>query len=300
MIRWIGCPEANFHRGRAFGLRPEAVVVHLIDGSFAAGEAVFRDPTAHKSAHYAISKEGEVHQYVDENDTAFHAGIVVNPTWSLLKPRVNPNFYTIGIEHEGRPDDVWPEAQLSASATLIGEIAARWNIPLDEDHVIRHRQIRASKTCPGNWLQIGDLLKQVPTRMALSAVAGAGSPAAGGAAASTSPAHEIDALPPLNSILPATTAAHLSPVSSTANQVPAAAARTIVVVRTVRNVNLRREKPVTTAQVIRVIPAHTDIVVMKFEIGERVQGNAYWYADVQGNYLWAGATDTPDPTLIAA
>ena len=56
----------------------------------------------------------------------------------------------------------------------------------------------------------------------------------------------------------------------------------------------------TAAQVIRVIAVHTDIVVMKFEIGERVDGNAYWYADVQGNYLWAGATNIPDPTVIAA
>src|SRR5450631_1958495 len=162
MLRWIGCPDSNFHRGRPFGLRPEAIVVHIIDGSFAAGESVFRNPATQKSAHYAVSWTGSVDQFVDENDTAFHAGIVVNPTWPLLKPRINPNFYTIGIEHEGCPDDVWPEAQLSASATLIGEIATRWGIPLDESHVIRHHQIRASKTCPGNWLKIADLLKRVP------------------------------------------------------------------------------------------------------------------------------------------
>ena len=117
MISWIGCPDSNFIKGRPFGLRPEAVVIHIIDGSLAAGESVFRDPATHKSAHYAVSHSGEIHQFVDEKDTAFHAGIVVNPTWALLKPRVNPNFYTIGIEHEGRPDDVWPETHLSASAT---------------------------------------------------------------------------------------------------------------------------------------------------------------------------------------
>ena len=83
---------------------------------------MFLDPGAHKSAHYAVSKSGEIHQYVDENDTAFHAGVVVNPSWGLIKPDVNPNFYTIGIEHEGRPDDVWPEEQVSASATLVVEI----------------------------------------------------------------------------------------------------------------------------------------------------------------------------------
>ena len=84
--QWIGCPESNFRKGRPFGLRPEAIVVHIMDGSFAAGESVFRNPETQKSAHYGISRDGEVHQYVNESDTAFHAGIVVNPSWPLLKP----------------------------------------------------------------------------------------------------------------------------------------------------------------------------------------------------------------------
>src|SRR5258705_2539416 len=188
MISWIGCPDSNFRKGRPFGLRPEAVVVHIIDGTFAAGESVFRDPTTHKSAHYAVSRSGEIHQFVDEKDTAFHAGIVVNPTWALLKPRVNPNFYTIGIEHEGRPDDLWTEAQLSASAALIGQIVARWGIPLDDVQVIRHHQIRASKTCPGNWLQIGELLKRVPTSFATGAPTSASPNAAAEPAGPAGPA----------------------------------------------------------------------------------------------------------------
>jgi N-acetyl-anhydromuramyl-L-alanine amidase AmpD len=122
-----------------------------------------RDPTTQKSAHYGISRAGIVHQYVQETDTAFHAGIVVRATWTLLKPKVNPNFYTIGIEHEGTADDVWPSEQLNASSALIAQIAARWKISLDENHVIFHHQIRASKTCPGNWLRdVSTLLNLIP------------------------------------------------------------------------------------------------------------------------------------------
>ncbi len=300
MISWIGCPDSNFIKGRPFGLRPEAVVVHIIGGSLAAGESVFRDPATHKSAHYAVSHNGDIHQFVDEKDTAFHAGIVVNPTWALLKPRVNPNFYTIGIEHEGRPDDVWPEAQLSASATLIGQIVARWGIPLDDVHVIRHHQIRASKTCPGNWLEIGELLKRVPTTLVPSA-ATAANPNAANAGGAATPATATSSPPPVS---PATPAAgqgiQLNP--ATPISLPASAgpgARTIVV-RTIRNVNLRLAKPNTAAQIVGVIPAQTVLAVSRFESGERVDGNAYWYADANGNYLWAGATDTPDPTVIAA
>jgi len=161
-VKQIACPSSNFRQGRPGGHRPEAIVVHIMDGSFTAGESVFLDASTQKSAHYGISTSGEVHQYVDESDTAFHAGIVVRPQWQLLKPGVNPNFYTIGIEHAGRPDDIWPDIQLATSAAIIGEIAARWGIPIDDQHIIPHHYIRASKPCPGNWLDLKSLIRRVP------------------------------------------------------------------------------------------------------------------------------------------
>ena len=242
---WIGCPESNFRKGRPLAFRPEAIVIHIMDGSFSAGESVFLSEGTQKSAHYGISKEGVIHQYVDENDTAFHAGIVVNPTWQLLKPGVNPNFYTIGIEHEGRPDDVWPEAQLTASAGLIGEIVARWSIQVDVLHLVRHHQIRASKTCPGNWLLMDELIQRVPSPEVV----------------------------------------HPAPIST---------------VRALKNVNLRKAGPNTTAQVVRVILANSEVTVSGFTLGERINGNACWYVDTQNNYLWAGATDIPKPMVVTA
>jgi len=242
---WKGCPNSNYRQGRPYGFHPEAIVAHIMDGSFAAGESVFRDPSTQKSAHYGISKAGEVHQYVDENDTAFHAGVVINPTWPLLKDKVNPNFYTIGIEHEGRPDDVWPAEQLAASAALIGQIAARWSIPLDTLHVIRHHQIRASKTCPGNWVDLGNLLALVPA-----------------SAPPTPPA--------------------------------------ITSVRTLKSVYLRIGGPNTASPIREVLPPDTMVTVSGFTVGENVFGNAYWYSDGQGNFLWAGATSVPVPAPARA
>jgi hypothetical protein len=40
-------------------------------------------------------------------------------------------------------------------------------------------------------------------------------------------------------------------------------------------------------------------VVTKFEVGDRVQGNGYWYADAHGDSPWAGSTNIPDPTRMA-
>ncbi len=274
-IQWIGCPDSNFRRGRPFGLRPEAVVIHIMDGSFAAGESVFRNPLTQKSAHYGISRAGVTHQYVDENDSAFHAGIVVNPSWHLLKPRVNPNFYTIGIEHEGRPDDILSEAELLASARLLGEICARWGISLDEDHVIRHHQIRASKSCPGNTLKIGELLQRVANAMALSAGAGPSFSVTGSAVAAS-----------------AVVAPRVAVAVSSGPVAPEAHA---AIVRTIRSVNLRRSRPSTAAQIVRTIPANTEVAIRGFQNGDTVNGNARWYVDLEGNFLWSGATDVPDP-----
>lgn len=78
MNQRIGCPSANFHHGRPFGLRPEAVVVHIMDGSFAAGESVFRDPTTQKSADYgqisSVHDMRAAHGVAAQSVEALHPG----------------------------------------------------------------------------------------------------------------------------------------------------------------------------------------------------------------------------------
>ena len=145
-VAFVVFEQVTLRRTMALDL---AVLTDLFDDNVASG-LTFNDPRASVSAHYGVGKSGSVHQFVRETDTAFHAGIVVRPTWKLIDPAANPNFYTIGIEHEGQPQDVWPDEQYHASAALVREIAGRWKMPLDRDHIIMHREIRASKTCPGS------------------------------------------------------------------------------------------------------------------------------------------------------
>jgi N-acetyl-anhydromuramyl-L-alanine amidase AmpD/peptidoglycan hydrolase-like protein with peptidoglycan-binding domain len=147
--QFVGCAAANFQKGRSGGLKPEAIVIHIIGGSMESAKAQFADPATQVSAHYAVGRDGSVLQFVEEEDTAFHAGIVVSATWKGIKGGLNPNLYTIGIEHEGQPTDVWTDAQYETSAELVVDIAARWGIPLDRDHIVLHQEIRASKICPG-------------------------------------------------------------------------------------------------------------------------------------------------------
>jgi peptidoglycan hydrolase-like protein with peptidoglycan-binding domain len=157
--QYVGCAAANFRKGRSNGLKPEAIVIHIICGSLESATAQFADSQTQVSAHYGVGRDGRVLQFVEEEDTAFHAGIVVSPTWKRIKGGLNPNLYTIGIEHEGQPTDDWTATQYEASAELVAEIAARWQIPLDEDHIVLHREIRASKTCPGEKFDRAELIR---------------------------------------------------------------------------------------------------------------------------------------------
>ncbi|TKB93265.1 MAG: N-acetylmuramoyl-L-alanine amidase [Nitrospira sp.] len=154
-IQWIGSP--NKDKGRE-GFRPEVIVIHIMEGTLKGTDAWFKSEESGVSAHYGIGKQGEIHQYVGESDTAWHAGRIVAPTWRLLKPDINPNWYTIGIEHEGREDTPWSDALYEASARLIDEICRRWSIPCDRDHIIGHREIRSDKTCPGSEVDLDKLI----------------------------------------------------------------------------------------------------------------------------------------------
>src|SRR5687767_7992079 len=127
-VTWVGA--AHKAKGR-LGYRPEAVVVHIMEGTLAGTDAWFNDPRSRVSAHYGIGTDGTIHQYVGEADTAYHAGRRSQPVWKLIKPTPNPNVYTIGIEHEGRGDTPWTAPMYQASAALTSEICNRWAIPVD-------------------------------------------------------------------------------------------------------------------------------------------------------------------------
>ena len=148
----------NFWAGRN-GYRPEAIVIHIMDGTLVGTDAWFTNPASQVSAHYGIGKNGEVHQYVKEDDTAWHAGRIDTPTWKFIKPKINPNLYTIGIEHEGKPDEIWTESMKQASAMMIHEICQRWQIPVDRDHIVGHFEIYSKKpNCPATDKRILDEL----------------------------------------------------------------------------------------------------------------------------------------------
>lgn len=139
--------------------KPELIVIHIMDGTLTGTDSWFASSVSQVSAHYGIGQHGEVHQYVEEKDKAWHAGRIKTPNFKLYKPDVNPNLYTIGIEHEGGAFTVWSPELKKTSAQLIRDIATRWNILIDRDHIIGHYQIFSDKpNCPANNKSIIDEL----------------------------------------------------------------------------------------------------------------------------------------------
>lgn len=147
----------NFAKGRKSPYRVDLIVIHVTEGSAASVVEWFSNPTADNgdpsnvSAHYMVRKDGVIVQFVDENDTAWHAGRVSAPTAALVIDRspANPNGYSIGIEHEGSGREPLTLAQRIASVSLIRDICARRAIPIDRTHIVGHHQIFAPKLCPG-------------------------------------------------------------------------------------------------------------------------------------------------------
>lgn len=146
----------NFAYGRD-GHKPDAIVIHIMDGSLTGTDSWFASPSSGVSAHFGIGFKGEVHQYVEEQNTAWANGRVDNPKAKLVvaRPTINPNKYTISIEHEGSDLSKAPLEQLKVSGELVKYIATKYGIPLTRDYIYGHREIYSKKTnCPSNDLRV--------------------------------------------------------------------------------------------------------------------------------------------------
>ena len=145
-------PNRDPDRG---GDRPRAIVLHTSAGTFEGAARWFGSAESGVSAHYLVGLDGRVAQFADETETARHAGRVLDPTARIAADADanGVNRFTVGIEFEDGGDPLAvsrPASQYETGALLIAEVAARWDIPLDRDHVVGHREIFAAKACPGN------------------------------------------------------------------------------------------------------------------------------------------------------
>lgn len=105
------------------------------------------------SAHYEVA-DNEIWGCVGEQFVAFHAG------------NKDINQRSIGIEHlnnVGAPAWTISEKTYKSSAKLIADICERYNIPIDREHIIGHKEASATE-CPAG-IDIDKLIKLAKAEM---------------------------------------------------------------------------------------------------------------------------------------
>ena len=136
-IEWK--PSPNFWVGRN-GKSIIAIVNHITAGLMPGTLSWLQNPKAQASAHYLVTKSGDIYQPVKDEDTAWACGLVIKPNWSLYDG-TNPNRYTINIEHEALAGEGLTEEQYQATLWLHRQLIDRWGILVDRDHILGHYRI---------------------------------------------------------------------------------------------------------------------------------------------------------------
>lgn len=129
---------------------PDAIAIHIADGSKASVVATFKDPSVQKSSNFLVNRDGSITQFVNTANASYCTGNIDNPINELtLNRKENPNDWTISIEHEGFGTADITDAQYSATAMLCKFLSLKWGVPLNRTHVFGHREVFSKKTCPG-------------------------------------------------------------------------------------------------------------------------------------------------------
>ena len=142
-VTWLKGPT-NYTPASRSPASIDRVVVHVTEGSFWGAVTWLRNPRAHVSSHYVISRSGKIVQLIHLSDIAWHAG-----HWGM-------NVRSVGIEHEGWTygPGGFTKAQYEASAKLTAWLARRSLMPITRRHIVGHNHVPGGHghTDPGpNW-----------------------------------------------------------------------------------------------------------------------------------------------------
>lgn len=168
----------NKYNGRS-GWKPDMIVCHITEGSYAGAVSWLCNPKSQASAHFVVARDGRITQLVDLRDGSWCNGTSTNPSSkvyygkSSLKAvkdrKTNANYYTVSIEHEGFWKDgkgKLTEAQKAATIELIKHIRSEVKsifgveIPADRAHIVGHYEVSpiTKPNCPGQNFQFDEII----------------------------------------------------------------------------------------------------------------------------------------------
>lgn len=145
----------NWQAGRD-GYKVRGVVIHIMQGTLIGTDSWFNTAGSYVSSHDGIGKNGDLHEYVGFNDTAYHAGRVNQPIWAGMQKNVwgsfiNPNKYTYGIECEGYRGQRWTEPQMVTLVNRVKYALDQAGLTYSRAYIISHHEITADKENMTEW-----------------------------------------------------------------------------------------------------------------------------------------------------
>jgi|LGOV01.1.fsa_nt_gb N-acetyl-anhydromuramyl-L-alanine amidase AmpD len=177
-IEFIGNKSTNRWAGRYSGthqrlFKPIAIVDHISEGTMDSLISWFTSRNNRgSSSHFGVGRNGKIVQFVKIEDRAWCNGKIIDPSSDLVNQvgkHVNPNHYTVSIEHEGvwanthgklTPEQLDSTIMLHAYIIIYVKKHTGYDIPVSRKHILGHYEIDSLNkiNCPGQMFQFEAVL----------------------------------------------------------------------------------------------------------------------------------------------
>ncbi len=143
-----GYPKGSHGRN---GQKIIAIGLHISGGSWSSNYNWIMNPKANASYNAIVKDDGKIVSLVPEENAAYSHGKVINSTWSLLKPGVNPNLYTLSVARTGSDQRTWTPEQLDSTIRLLKHWCSKYQIKPVRPYIFGHFEIDSVGRwyCPG-------------------------------------------------------------------------------------------------------------------------------------------------------
>ncbi len=168
--------DKNINCSSRKGYTPIVIVNHISEGSKESCISWFKSKNNNNSStHFLVGKDGSIYQFVKIEDAAWGNGLylhdVKNAHSSIVRSKkVNPNLYTVSIEHEGiyeKTKGSLSEEQLNSTVKLhkyiIDYVRLKYGNTINQDrrYIIGHNEIDPVRKpfCPGDKFPFNEIIK---------------------------------------------------------------------------------------------------------------------------------------------
>jgi len=175
-VKWAGTNKTNKSSRR--GYIPEIIVNHISDGTAQSCINWFNSSNnTESSAHFLVARNGEVYQFVSIEENAWANGIdtkdIPKATAEIVRKKgINPNWYSVSIEHEGfyaqtrgflTPEQLESTIMLHRYISSYVEDKYGKKIPFDRQHILGHNEINPTNrpNCPGEKFPFDQIIAEL-------------------------------------------------------------------------------------------------------------------------------------------